>query len=72
MYGWLCDLSQKRGGNGANQGSGEREEKEYFFPPLSLSPFPSFAIAPTIRAAIFTHPNLPVIQSNTAATTIRI
>ena len=52
-------------------GGGEREDKEYFFPPLSLPPFPSFAIAPTLRAAIFTHPNLPVIQSNTTATTIR-
>ena len=66
----LRSLSKERS-PGANQGSGEREEKEYYFPPLSLSPYPSFAIAPTLRAAIFTHPNLPVIQSNTAATTIR-
>ena len=70
MYCWLCDLSQKRGGNAANQGSGKRKVKEYFFPPLSLPHFPSFTVAPTLRAAIFTHPNLPVTQSNTAATTI--
>ena len=47
------------------------EKRKSIFPPLSLPPFPSFAVAPTLRAAIFTHPNLPVIQSNTAATTIR-
>ena len=62
-------MARVRAGGGG--GEGEREDKEYFFPPLSLPPFPSFAVAPTLRAAIFTHPNLPVIQSNTAATTIR-
>ena len=54
-------------------GGGEREKKNAvsFFSP-SPPPFPSFALAPTVRVTISSLPNLPctVIKSKMATTTI--
>ena len=51
----------KRGGDGASQreqGGGGKREEIFFLP--SPSPFPSFALAPTVRVTISTLPNLPL------------
>ena len=45
----------QRGGGG--EGGGGREEKESIFP---LPPFVSFALAPNLRVAFSTLPNLPL------------
>ena len=57
---------------GTGRGRGERRKTPYLFSPLPLPPFPSFALAPTLRVTISTLPNLPctVIKSKMATTTI--
>ena len=57
---------QKRGGNRASQreqgrGWGERQENVVFFSPPHAS-FSSFALAPTLRVAISTLPNVPLSE----------
>ena len=57
---------QKRGGNRASQreqgrGWGERQENAVFFSPPRAS-FSSFALAPTLRVAISTLPNVPLSE----------
>ena len=58
---------QKRGGNRASQreqgrgGGGERQENALFFSPPHPS-FSSFALAPTLRVAISTLPNVPLSE----------
>ena len=51
---------RRRWGESKGAGRGRKERKEiYFFLP-SPPPFPSFALAPTVRVTISTLPNLPL------------
>ena len=54
------ETSRREEEMGQVKGSGEGTGREkYFFLPSS-SPFPSFALAPTVRVTISTLPNLPL------------